>query len=255
MINHPVNQSKIIWREKLPAVIVDLLSVFELILTLTIVGCQIGGDFVDAARMNVFIGYWTFPSFMCAWIALSGAGCCCRTRCCGITALVFQCIAIPFALSLVGLDAYFLNNPTQCFFSNSCNSDSSSSYSGYYLSNYTTLYEIKVPLVKGQLAAGVLMFVSCMIFIVIFAVTSYRVKKVMHYQNYSAPTGGMPLTHQQGPYSTNQKYAVPLNAGYATPSTINPPIASHPGAHIQPRTPPMNHIICPNCQSMFEVTT
>ncbi|CAF5227552.1 unnamed protein product, partial [Rotaria magnacalcarata] len=110
--------------------------------------------------------------------------------------------------------------------------------------------------VKGHLAAGVLMLVSCVIFIVIFAVTSYRVRKVMHYQNsYSTPTGVMPSTNQQVTKSTNQKYAVPLDAGYATPSIINPPIASHSDAHIRSRTAPMNHIVCPNCQSMFKVTT
>ncbi|CAF3904199.1 unnamed protein product [Rotaria magnacalcarata] len=226
MINHPVNQSKIIWREKLPAVIVALLSVFEMILTLTVVGCHIGGDFVDFQRMNIFIVYWTFPIFMCAWISLSGAGCCCRIRCCSITALVFQCLAIPFALSLIGLDTYILNHPTECFFQT---------------------VAIRIP---------------HNILITVYAITqhcmksNYRVRKVMHYQNsYSTPTGVMPSTNQQVTKSTNQKYAVPLDAGYATPSIINPPIASHSDAHIRSRTVPMNHIVCPNCQSMFKVTT
>jgi hypothetical protein len=67
------HQKKEAWRKKFPAVIGALLSLFQLILILTIVGCEVGGDFVQFPRMNVFVGYWTLPCFMCAWISLAGA--------------------------------------------------------------------------------------------------------------------------------------------------------------------------------------
>jgi len=62
-----------LWRQKFPAVIGALLSVLQMILTMAIVGCEIGGIFIQFPRMNVFLGYWTFPFFMCAWISLAGA--------------------------------------------------------------------------------------------------------------------------------------------------------------------------------------
>ena len=108
-------------------------------------------------------------------------GCCCRIRCCGIATLFFQCLAIPLALCVIGFDGYFLNNPTQCFFSTSCSS-LGYSYSWYGLSNTDILYNIKVPLIRGQLAAGVLMLVSCMIYIVIYALTAYTVSRSTQFQ-------------------------------------------------------------------------
>jgi hypothetical protein len=62
-----------LWRRRYPAIICALLSMFQMILTLVIVGCEVGGDFISFPQMNIFVGYWTFPFFMCAWISLSGA--------------------------------------------------------------------------------------------------------------------------------------------------------------------------------------
>ncbi len=62
-----------LWRKKFPAVIGALLSVFQMILTVAIVGCEIGGIFIQFPRMNAFIGFGTFLFFMCAWISLAGA--------------------------------------------------------------------------------------------------------------------------------------------------------------------------------------
>jgi hypothetical protein len=64
---------KQVWQTKFPAIIGAFLSVLQMILTGVIVGCEIGGDFIQFSQMNVFVGYWTFPLFMCAWISLAGA--------------------------------------------------------------------------------------------------------------------------------------------------------------------------------------
>ncbi|CAF1533983.1 unnamed protein product [Rotaria magnacalcarata] len=245
MIGVPEYEQRELWRRKFPSGIAILLSIFQMILTLSVAGCEIAGDFVDFPMMNAFVGYWAFPFFMCAWISLSGAGCCCRTRCCGIATLVFQCFAIPIALCVVGLDFYFLNNPTQCFFSSDC-----SSYTDYYTSNYyynyltdtSNLYRIKVPLVKGQLAAGFLMFVSCVIFIVLYAVTSHRVQRRIHIQ-HGPPAPAMVITasNQYPPTIINPTYGHPLNDVSVNQYPNNP-------------TASMNTIVCPNCQTQFQVS-
>ncbi|CAF4305072.1 unnamed protein product [Rotaria socialis] len=205
MIN-PENQRRELWRQKFPTIIAVLLSIFQMLLTLGIVGCEVGISLVQFPRMDIFVGYWTFPNFMCAWISLAAAGCCCRIRCCGITALVFQILALPLAVCVIGFDAYFLNHPTYCFFSSDCNSwysSSSSNYDPYGLSNNSTLYGIKVPIVQGQLAAGVLMLVACVIYIIVYAVTSYRVRKGIRAQN------GSPVSVSRAPQTI--PYATPYN--------------------------------------------
>jgi hypothetical protein len=64
-------QRKELWRMNYPAIIGSLLAAFQMILTLAIVGCEIGNSLILFQQMNVFVGYWTFPLFMCAWISLA----------------------------------------------------------------------------------------------------------------------------------------------------------------------------------------
>jgi hypothetical protein len=66
-------QRKELWRSKFPAIVGAFLSVFQMILTVVIVGCEVGGIFIQFPRMNAFVGYWTSSFFMCAWISLAGA--------------------------------------------------------------------------------------------------------------------------------------------------------------------------------------
>jgi len=127
------------------------------------------------------------------------------------------------ALCVIGFDGYFLNNPTQCFFSNTCTSDEF--FDSTELYNTDTLYSIKVPLIKGQLAAGVLMFVSSMIYIIIFVITNYRVSK--------------------GPSAPVASYANP-----PVTSSYNPPVETYTAS-----TAPNNEIICHNCSSKFQIAT
>ena len=201
------------WRKTYPAIIGGFLSIFQMVMTFAIIGCELGNSFVQFERMNAFVGYWTFPFFMCAWISLANASCCCRSRCCGVTTVVFQCLAIPFAVCVIGFDGYFLNNPTKCFFS-SC---SYYWYSGYQ-DQYDTdsLYSIKIPLIKGQLTAGVLMLVSIIIYIVIFALTSHRVNRL----------NGIP-ENSQGPLIPNPRRSLHVNPIFAVVSPVHTEVSCH----------------------------
>jgi hypothetical protein len=168
------------------------------------------------------------------------------------------------ALCVVGFDGYFLNNPTQCFFSSSCSLYIYSSYGyvftydTYGLTNTTTLYSVKVPLIKGQLAAGVLMFVSCVFYIVIFAVSNYRVNKVTVFQ--SDPSMPVTIVHPPPPYGS--LYANPINGKPVDEIPVIPSSAMAPA--IPPYQPPTepptssvatkHQLICPNCRSRFQVS-
>ena len=153
--------------------------------------------------------------------------------------MVFQSLAMSQAISVIGLDAYFLQNPTLCFFSNSC-----SPYVSYYslndpnsLWNADTLYNVKVPLIKGQLSAAVLMVVACIIYSVVFGVTTCRVSRTCCFHgDSSAPRAVAPAPTMDFSYG-------PQPMG----NPIRPLPASSPSHH------PRNQLICPNCRSTYLV--
>lgn len=167
-------------------------------------------------------------------------GCCCRIRCCGITTLVFQFLAIPMALSVVGLNVYFLMNPTHCWFLNTCMMNEFWSRTEYY--DTTTLYNIKIPIIKGQLAAGGLMVASQAIYIIIFVMTNHKVSQTIQLQN-NAPVqiAVMPKRIDYVDSSTrNRTMAPPYN------STMEIPLDS---------VVSRNQMTCPKCHTNFRISS
>lgn len=87
----------------------------------------------------------------------------------------------------------------KCFFSDDCTSYAHTIYDSYYLysnstynyifdlSNTATLYGIKVPLIKGQLAAGVLMLVTSIIYFILYGITDCRARNAIPSIQYSNP--------------------------------------------------------------------
>jgi len=155
------------------------------------------------------------------------------------------------ALCVIGFDGYFLKNPTQCFFSNTCTSSEFFSTSDLY--DTDTLYSIKVPLIEGQLAAGVLMFVSSVIYIIIFAITNYLISK-----DPSVPVAIIPTSTQYVPPFMNSTYGTTSDGNLVNQSCVNLP-ATHPYnppvETYTKSTAPKNQLICPNCRSRFQIAT
>ncbi len=151
------------------------------------------------------------------------------------------------ACCVIGFDAYFLNHPLQCWFSDDCNNYNRTSAYYYYYYSYSSyyrisdnFYSIKIPLVKGQLAAGALMLASCIIYIIIFIITVYRVsEELQNYRNRSAPVSAVTVTtgHVSMPMN-NISHETPVLPN--NPSIINPPI-------------PFKQMTCPNCHKQFQI--
>jgi len=86
---------------------------------------------------------------------------------------IMQFIALFFAACVIGFDAIYTMYPTLCFFStNICGMSGSSRGLLYSDSNFSN---IKTSLIKAQLAAGCLMFILCLIYVVLFIITVVRV--------------------------------------------------------------------------------
>jgi hypothetical protein len=149
------------------------------------------------------------------------------------------------ALCVIAFDGYFLNNPTLCWFTTRC--DTYASYDQFSdLTDPADLYNIKVPLIKGQLAAGVLMLVTCLIYIIIYIITSYQISKQIRSQ-IDLPT---PVTVFP---ASNQYHA---NVSHVNHPVVDPLVFSPYNASVGTRTNTsvtQKPMICPNCKSNFQL--
>ncbi|UJR32423.1 hypothetical protein I4U23_019885 [Adineta vaga] len=216
MYNYMAQQRKELWRRFFPTTVANLTSIAQLFLTVAIVGCEV-----------------------IAWFSLACASCCCRTRNCGIGTLVFQCLSLIMASCVVGFDIYFLVHPTQCFFSNRIFISDA-----FSRSDMSTLYDVKVRIIWGQLAAGVLMFISNIFYVIFFVETNRRVKRgesLPH--SSSAPITLMPQIHQYPSPYANPVYGYTLNRKSVVQQYVPPP-----------PQPPTNQLTCPRCATSFPIT-
>ncbi|CAF3436244.1 unnamed protein product [Rotaria socialis] len=164
------------WRQKFPAVLSGILASVQFVVAIIIIGCEIGSILIDIITVTIYVGLWAGLFFLVASFSQSSSSCCCRERGCANFSLLSQFLALFFSLCVIGFDAYFLINTSACFFTTStCNSTGSSRGIFYSASNFNN---IKIPLIKGQLGAGCVMIVLCLIQIIIYIITAFRVNQV-----------------------------------------------------------------------------
>ena len=171
--------------------------------------------------------------------------CCCRDRGCASYTLVMQCIAAVFACCVIGFDSYYLVYPGTCFFQTYiCNSTGSMRGVFYSQSNFDN---VKMSLIKGQLAAGAVMFVLCLVYIIIYIIVTilvHRAKKnpmihpQMPYQQYPTGPDGMML-------------APPL--AYIRAHRAGSPLYYRPAIALDNGDGRSNDLLCPTCSTMMAV--
>jgi hypothetical protein len=62
------------WPHKFPSIASGILSVIECVLTLAVIGCEIGSILIDIYTATVYVGFWAGLFFMIAWITQSASG-------------------------------------------------------------------------------------------------------------------------------------------------------------------------------------
>ncbi|CAF1051885.1 unnamed protein product [Adineta steineri] len=163
------------WRQKFPSILSNLFAFYQCVCTLAIIACELGSVLIDVYHCTIYIGFWASLFFIAAWISQIIAGSCRFTRKCATYTLIIQCISLFFAVCIIGFDAYFISYPTTCFFSLSlCNSTKPIRGIFYSTSQFN---DIKIPLIKGQLAAAALMFAFYIVYIIIYVVTCIKLKR------------------------------------------------------------------------------
>lgn len=145
-----------------------------------------------------------------------------------------QIIAVFFSICVIVFDSYYIVYPNTCFYpSSTCSSSGSTRGLFYSSSNFNN---IKMPLIKAQLAAGCLMFVLCFIYIPIYLITIFRVYRT-----------------KQSPIIYPQVQTFPaVSNGILTAQPVN--------SYIQPY-PVVNNgnqvavVVCPTCSTAMNMTT
>ncbi|CAF1051979.1 unnamed protein product [Adineta steineri] len=242
------------WKIKFPAIISGILSFLQFGITFVIIGCEVGSVLIDMVTATIYVGFWASLFFIFAWISQATTSCCCRNRGCATYTLIMQVISLFFAACVIGFDSYYIIYPTTCFFSSSICNGLGTTRGLFY--TYSNFYNIKIPLIKGQLAAGAVMFVLCLISIGIYIITTIRVYRAAK----------RPIVYPQTtPYSVPPYSMPPLPTGpdgmvIAPPAlNVRPPKPGSPLYHRpmiildngEGRT---NDLVCPTCSTMMNVS-
>ncbi|UJR33172.1 hypothetical protein I4U23_020628 [Adineta vaga] len=248
--------TSILWKTKFPTIFSSIICFLQYGITFIIIGCEIGSVLIDMVTATIYVGFWASIFFISACISQGVSSCCCRGRPCATFALINQCIALVFATCVIGFDAYFISYPTTCFFpSDVCSS--SSNTRGVFFST-TNFYNVKIPLIKGQLAAGAVMFVLCLICIAIYIFTAMQVYRV------SKPSTTYPPT-QYTSTATAQNIPPVLPTGpdgliiapplqNVRPRKPGSPLYHRPMIHLDTNDVHTNDLICPTCNSVMALT-
>lgn len=67
----PVVTPPTLWPKKFPSIISALFSFFQAVVTIVIIGCEIGSILVDAVTATIYVGLWAGLFFLFAWISQS----------------------------------------------------------------------------------------------------------------------------------------------------------------------------------------
>ena len=165
------------WTEKFPVTLIGLLAFYQCLCTIAIIGCEIGSVMIDVFNATIYVGFWASMIFMVTWIVQAVTAGWRRNYQFATYTFVMQCITLVFALCVICFDSYFISNSTACFFSTAlCNIQASGRGLFYSSDNFNS---VKIPLIKGQLAVGVLMFAFSIDYIIIYVVFRVHIKNTI----------------------------------------------------------------------------
>lgn len=268
MIQHS-NQyyrNQINFNDRFPLAVVAVLATIQLLITLIIIGLEVGHILYGIRLANLFAGFWVSVPFTFLWISMFATGkflymqykfyciilffyilvCCCRQRSCATNAFVQNLISFIFAMVLVGINATFIRRPDDCYFGTKiCNdlsmlSTSSSDLICLFDETTTDCRKTRVSLIKAQLAAAIVMALTCFTYIIIYFVVNYKASRATRRQErtavhavmapvYQSPVASStPQMHQpfqvsSNPYAPSAPFSTENYQQYSTqmPSSIS----------------------------------
>lgn len=162
--------------------------------------------------------------------------------------MIIQCICLFFAACVIGFDAYYLVNPSTCFFPTStCKGNGTIRGLFYSQSNFNN---IKVPLIITQLVAGGIMLLLLLLYIVIFIVTIVRVHRAKSPPSIYPTT---PYTLPVVPTGPDGMIVAPPVTN-VRPTRIASPLYHRPTMVVDNGEGRTNDLLCPTCSTMMAVS-
>ena len=62
------------WKIKYPSILTGIFSFFQFVVTVAIIGCEVGSVLIDMVTATFYVGFWSGLFFMGAWISQASAG-------------------------------------------------------------------------------------------------------------------------------------------------------------------------------------
>ena len=162
--------------------------------------------------------------------------CCCRRRSCATHAVVQNILALIFACILIGINILFIRHPNKCFFTRGiCQK---LTWISYLSDSIECLVDglssdcgnTRISLILSQLIAGVLLAMTCVIYLILYFLIVFRISRANRHQIppaaqplltpiYASKDKGMPMTvshHHHSytisshPYQTSPPVMIPV---------------------------------------------
>ncbi|CAF1360163.1 unnamed protein product [Rotaria sordida] len=171
------------FNDKFPLSIIATLAVIQMLTTFAIFILEIGHNILHIKLTNLFIGFWTAIPFTILWISMFAVVCCCRRQSCATHAVIQNIFGLIFACILIGFNIIFIREPNKCFFSEGiCQT---LSWTSYISESIECLVDgvsdgcgnTRISLILGQLVSGILMAITCLIYLTIYCIIYLRVSK------------------------------------------------------------------------------
>ncbi|CAF3017975.1 unnamed protein product [Rotaria sp. Silwood2] len=191
------------FNDRFPLSIVALIAIIQMLTTFSIIGLEIGHIVYNIRLTNLFVGFWASVPFTILWISMFAAVCCCRRRSCATHAVVQNFISLIFAIALIGINIAFIRRPNYCFFTSGiCErlfwpNNADLSFGCFFDDHSESCGKTRLALIKAQLAAGVLMAITCFIYLIVYAVVASRASRVTRRQMHTASDAVMAPVYQQ----------------------------------------------------------
>lgn len=266
------------WKTKFPSTVSAIFSAVQGVMAIGIIGCEIASILIDQYNATIYVGLWAGLFIMTAWISQEASGkfvllskfqrkseifismhsrticlfyfsaCCCRERGCATFTLTMQIVALIFAACVIGFDAYFITNTSACFFSsNLCNGVGSSR--GIFYSTWT-FNNVKMSVIRAQLAAACVSFVLSIAYIIMYIVTAVLVQRANN-----APSAVQQLLYSVPtlPTGPDGMILAPPPANIRT-NRAGSPLYHRPAIVVDYGDGRANDLTCPTCSTTMAVS-
>ncbi|CAF0872366.1 unnamed protein product [Rotaria sordida] len=229
--------SSIYWERYWYSWPVGILATFQLIMTFTIVGMEIGNTVVDLFRANIFAGFWSFPFMISATLATYACVCAKNTLTKAMITLFLQIISILVMLVVIGFSiAFIATNFTLCF-GYQCSQTSSTSYSS---PTYTIL---KRAFISCELVFSIIYIMLSIIYVILF-IKCYNKISSIHPIVHSLPVQSA-ISNKKLSNLSQSSQSWSLSPSSNNRSNINEPVRIISSTNILYN---VAQKVCPNCK-------